>query len=137
MSVGAHCAMSRRPTRVLPVKESLRTAALAASTPAVAAWSVPTTRFTTPGGRPPASAASCTSAMAVSGVSGAGRSTTVQPAASAGASLRAGMAAGKFQGVSSAAGPTGAALVSMARSARAGVSTSPCGRAPSSAYSWK
>ena len=43
----------------------------------------------------------------MSGVSAAGLSTTVQPAASAGAILRVAMAAGKFHGVTSAATPTG------------------------------
>ena len=46
-------------------------------------------------------------ASAVSGVSAAGLSTTVQPAASAGAILRVAIAAGKFHGVTSAATPTG------------------------------
>ena len=48
-------------------------------------------------------------ASAVSGVSAAGLSTTVQPAARAGAILRVAMAAGKFHGVTSAATPTGCA----------------------------
>jgi len=46
-------------------------------------------------------------ANAVSGVSEAGFSTTVHPAASAGAILRAAMAAGKFHGVTRAETPTG------------------------------
>ena len=54
--------------------------------------------LTTPAGAP----ARCSTSpihSAVSGVSPAGLSTAVQPAASAGASLRVAMAAGKFQGV--------------------------------------
>ena len=46
-------------------------------------------------------------ASAVSGVSPAGFRMTVQPAASAGAILRAAMAAGKFHGVTRSATPTG------------------------------
>ena len=46
-------------------------------------------------------------ASAVKGVSAAGFKTTAQPAASAGAILRVTIAAGKFQGVTSAATPTG------------------------------
>ena len=54
--------------------------------------------FTTPAGTP---ARMRTSPIhsAVSGVSPAGLSTAVQPAARAGASLRVAIAAGKFQGV--------------------------------------
>ena len=44
---------------------------------------------------------------AVSGDCSAGLSTKVQPAARAGAALRVTMAAGKFQGVTPKAGPTG------------------------------
>jgi hypothetical protein len=46
-------------------------------------------------------------ARAVSGVSLAGLSTTVQPAASAGPILRVAMAAGKFHGVTRTQMPTG------------------------------
>ena len=46
-------------------------------------------------------------AIVVSGVSAAGFTTTVHPAARAGAILRVAMAAGKFQGVTRAATPTG------------------------------
>jgi hypothetical protein len=46
-------------------------------------------------------------AIAVSGVASAGLTTLVQPAASAGPSLRVSIAAGKFQGVIAAATPTG------------------------------
>ncbi len=45
--------------------------------------------------------------MAVSGVSSAGFSTTVQPAASAGAILATSMGSGKFQGVMAPTTPTG------------------------------
>ena len=64
------------------------------------------TRLTTPAGTPASSIARRTSA-AVSGVSVAGLTTLVQPAASAGPSLRVIIAAGKFHGVIAAVTPTG------------------------------
>ena len=54
--------------------------------------------LTTPSGAPARRRTSATHS-AVSGVSAAGLSIAVQPAASAGASLRVAIAAGKFQGV--------------------------------------
>jgi hypothetical protein len=54
--------------------------------------------LTTPAGAPARWITSATQS-AVSGVSPAGFSTAVQPAARAGASLRVAIAAGKFQGV--------------------------------------
>ena len=54
------------------------------------------TTFSTPSGRPPH--ASGTQYRELGGVREAGLSTAVQPAASAGATLRAAMASGKFQG---------------------------------------
>ena len=62
----------------------------------------------------PASSASAATASAESGVCSAGFSTIVQPAASAGADFRVGMAAGKFHGVIPAVTPT-ASLVTMIR----------------------
>ncbi len=58
----------------------------------------PWTRFSTPGGTP-ASRNVCTSRAAVSGVSGDGLSTAVQPDSSAGATFHIGIATGKFHGV--------------------------------------
>ena len=52
-------------------------------------------------------------ASAESGVCSAGFSTIVQPAARAGADLRAGIAAGKFQGVMPAVTPTGSFVTRM------------------------
>ncbi len=66
----------------------------------------PTTTFTTPSGIPASSAISA-NRSAVSGVSSAGFSTTVFPAASAGASFQAAIASGKFHGVISATTPIG------------------------------
>ena len=66
----------------------------------------PTTTLRTPEGTPALSASSAI-ASAESGVSDAGLMTILQPAASAGAALRAIMALGKFQGVMAATTPTG------------------------------
>ena len=63
-------------------------------------------RLTTPAGKP-ASSKILNSAIAVRGVCSAGFSTTVHPAAKAGAIFRITMAAGKFQGVMAATTPTG------------------------------
>ena len=62
--------------------------------------------LTTPSGTPAWASTSATSS-AVSGVSSAGLSTTVHPAASAGPILRVAIAAGKFHGVTRTATPTG------------------------------
>jgi hypothetical protein len=133
LSVGAAAAMSALPTGVDPVKDSFRTDGAAHRTPAVAAWSSPITTLNTPGGTPAASAI-CAMATAEKGVLMEGRRMTVQPAARAGATFRAGIAAGKFHGVSAAAGPTGAWRTTIRRSARIGGRTSPYARLASSAY---
>src|SRR3546814_267094 len=73
----AHCAISRLPTAVEPVKLSLRTLGLAVISPPIAAASWPVTMFSTPGGRP-ARSASTPSASAEYGVCVAGLQTTVQ-----------------------------------------------------------
>ena len=81
-TVDAACAMISRPTWVEPVKVTMSTAgSVVMSLPPSMFWSM--TTFRTPGGRPAASAASPNS-MAESGVRGLGRSTTEQPAMSAG-----------------------------------------------------
>src|SRR5437773_12078187 len=66
----------------------------------------PNTIFSTPTGKP-ASASASAKARAEDGVSSDGFITIVQPDASAGAILRAGNKAGKFQGVKAATGPKG------------------------------
>ena len=76
---------------------SLRTSGEVASSPPTSSAG-PQTTFSTPGGIP-ARTASSPSASADSGVAGAGLTTIVQPAASAGAALRAIIAIGKFHGV--------------------------------------
>jgi hypothetical protein len=102
----AACAMSRRPTSVEPVKESLRSRSSAISGPVTSAGRVVGTTLTTPAGTP-ASTSTWVSSSEVSGVSSAGLSTTVHPAARAGAILRVAIASGKFHGVMSSEGPTG------------------------------
>src|SRR4030095_16191407 len=82
------------------------------------------TMFSTPAGTP-ASSASLTNASEVSGVSSAGLHTTVQPAANAGAILRAIIAAGKFHGVMAATTPTGSRSASMRRPGTGAAITSP------------
>jgi hypothetical protein len=66
----------------------------------------PQTRLSTPGGKP-ASSSSSNSSTADSGVCSAGLSTTVLPAATAGASLRVTIDEGKFHGVMHATTPRG------------------------------
>ena len=80
--------------------------------------------FSAPSGMP-ACIASCMSAMQLSGVCSLGLSTTVHPAASAGAVLRVIIANGKFQGVMAPTTPTGCFSVSICRSGAVGCSTWP------------
>ena len=68
----------------------------------------------TPGGSP-ASWKRRVIASAVSGVSSAGLRIIVQPAATAGPTLRVTIASGKFHGVTSSAGPTGRFVTSVRR----------------------
>ena len=69
------------------------------------------TTLSTPAGRP-ASSSIAASASIVSGVSSAGLTTIVQPAATAGPILRVPIASGKFHGVMNRHGPTGFLIVS-------------------------
>ena len=96
------------PTSFEPVNPSLRTGGLDVSSPPIAGASsaAPVTTERTPGGSP-ASSAERGDGERDRGVCSAGLSTIVQPAASAGADLRVGIAAGKFQGVIPAVTPTG------------------------------
>ena len=87
LTVPAAIAISSLPTSVLPVKVILRTMLLSASTFATSFADLLVTILTTPGGNPASSNALMISS-ATSGVADEGRSTTVQPAASAGAILR-------------------------------------------------
>ena len=63
--------------------------------------------------------------IATSGVADEGRSTTVQPAARAGAILRAIMEDGKFQGVIAPTTPTGSLVTRIRRPAQGEGITSP------------
>ena len=86
MRVSLAAAMIRRPVGVEPVKVTMSTSGLVVST-APTSGSAPLSTFTTPAGMSVWLAISSPSASVISGVSGAALSTTVQPAASAGASL--------------------------------------------------
>ena len=125
-SVAADSRARCLPTGVEPVKVILRTRASSsqALTTAGVRSREAVTMFTVPAGNP-ASSASLTSASEVSGASSAGLHTTVHPAASAGASLRAIIAAGKFQGVTAATTPTGSLTTTMRRPACGAGITSP------------
>src|SRR5690606_6864483 len=99
-----HRLMIRLPAAVLPVKATL-------STPGCVTRCSPTSlppgsTLTTPSGRPAASSASA-SRYVLTGPSGAGLSTTVQPAASAGPIFNDAVATGPFQGMIVATTPTG------------------------------
>ena len=111
-TVSAHCFSRILPTSVEPVNDSLRTASLAVSSPPTVRAS-PVTTLNTPAGMPARSASSAR-ASAEYGVKLAGLTTTVHPAASAGAHLRVIMAFGKFQGVIAAHTPTGC-LITISR----------------------
>ena len=93
------------PTAVEPVSEILRTTGEAISVGVMSA-ALPVKRPTTPTGTP-ASWQHLTSAMIEPGVSCDGRQITEQPAASAGATLRAISATGKFHAAKAATTPTG------------------------------
>src|SRR3981081_4453076 len=103
--VSAHCFINVRPVSVEPVKESLRTAGFAHSSPPIQRES-PVTKVSTPFGNTPPSA-STAMASAEKGVLPAGLITTVQPAARAGPALRLIIAFGKFHGVVRAPNLTG------------------------------
>jgi hypothetical protein len=97
--------MIRLPTAVDPVKTTLRTCGWVTSrSPASAP--VPGTTCSTSSGRPASTASSCRRS-AVSGVCSAGLSTTVLPAASAGAKPHAATGIGKFHGTITATTPSG------------------------------
>ena len=93
-----------RPTSVEPVKAILATPSCA--TRAAPVSPSPVTMLTTPAGSP-ASRQISAKASAVSGVCSAGFSTTVLPAASAGAIFQASISSGKFHGMIWPQTPTG------------------------------
>ena len=132
VTVSAAVLSSTRPTSVDPVKDSLRTRGSASIADTIGPADEPTTTLTTPSGTP-ASLRMAATANAVSGVSLAGLSTTVQPAASAGPILRVAMAAGKFQGVTSTLTPTGCRSTRIRLAPEGAVTTEPSIRTASSA----
>jgi hypothetical protein len=95
----------RAPTGGLPVNEILAGRGSVTSASPVVGPS-PNTRLNTSSGRP-AAASTSPSFMAVSGVSSAGFSTTVFPAASAGPTLCATRFSGKLKGVMAETTPSG------------------------------
>ena len=104
LSVPAVAWRIARPTSVEPVKAILSTSSWATSAAPVAPS--PVTMLTTPGGSPTSTQISA-KASAVSGVNSAGFSTTVLPAASAGAIFHASISSGKFHGMIWPQTPTG------------------------------
>ena len=101
--------MTDLPTSVDPVKQILRTAGCEMNR-CPTTDPAPVTTWNTPSGSP-ASRASSASRSAVSGVSPAGLSTTVLPAASAGARPQPAIGIGKFQGTMSPTTPRGSLKV--------------------------
>ncbi len=128
----ALCFSSPLPTPVDPVNDSLRTRSSASAVSTSSAGLVVVSTFTTPSGAP-ASARNFASNSAVSGVSDAGLSTTVQPAASAGPILRVAIAAGKFHGVNKRQTPTGLRNVRIRFAPDGAIRSSPPTRTASSA----
>ena len=114
LTVPAAWRISNEPTAVEPVKLILRTSGWVVSTRPIsgASSAAPVTTLNTPGGRP-ARTPSAHTASADSGVCSAGLSTTVFPAASAGAAFLVTMATGKFHGVMHAPTPSGCRIVNM------------------------
>ena len=123
LTVEAHCDISSLPTSVDPVNDSLRTVGFDVSSAPIGRDG-PVMTLTTPGGMPARSASSAR-ARAENGVCEAGRMTTGQPAASAGAHLRVIIAAGKFHGVMEATTPMGCFSTTMRRPGRGWSMTSP------------
>mmetsp|Transcript_78724 Transcript_78724/g.157391 ORF Transcript_78724/g.157391 Transcript_78724/m.157391 type:complete len:226 (+) Transcript_78724:1063-1740(+) len=112
----AHHVCSCTPTAVEPVKDTLATfGCVQSSSPtAEACFRGVGSTLKSPLGTPARSPRTAR-ARAVSGVSSAGFTTAPQPAPRAGPTFRVIMAAGKFQGVISAATPTGCFTVSSLR----------------------
>ena len=127
---------STRPISVEPVNDSIRTARWSTTASSHAPELAVGTKLTTPGGTP-ASASSSATRSEVSGASRGGLMTTALPAASAGASLRVIMAAGKFHGVIMATTPTGGWRVMMRLAPEGATLIEPWMRTASSAFQRK
>ena len=119
------------PTSVDPVKESFRTRGSLSTFSITPDEPLATSTFTTPAGSP-ASSIRWTTASVVNGVSEAGLTMAVHPAASAGPSFLVAIAAGKFHGVTITETPTGWRKVMIRLSPPGAVRTSPPTRAASS-----
>ena len=105
LTVGAAFLATSMPARVDPVNETMSTSGCEDNaTPTVGPS--PLTRLNTPGGTPASSRISANTSP-LSGAISDGLSTTVQPAARAGATLAPIWFSGQFQGVISAQTPTG------------------------------
>ena len=130
--MSAHCAIKILPTLVEPVKVSLRTSSLAVNTPPTSSAQEVGSTLKTPCGMPACSANSA-NASADNGVSGAGFTIMLQPAARAGAALRVIIALGKFHGVIAATTPTGCLITNNRRFSLSCGIISPYARLPSSA----
>ena len=105
LTVSAPWRNSVRPTGVEPVNDSARTR-VSSQSACDTRGPLPVITLNSPPSSP-ACSASAASASAQNGVSLAGRTSTLQPAARAAAALRVIMASGKFQGVMMPATPTG------------------------------
>ena len=105
LMVAAASIITARPVAVDPVNETMSTrGSLDSSAPTP--WSLEVTMLTTPAGKSVCSAISSPSTAAHHGVSGAGLSTRVLPAASAGPILARLIWCGKFHGVMAPTTPT-------------------------------
>ncbi len=109
MIVEAAASAIPRPTSVEPVNATFATSGCSTRR-CPQTRPGPDTTFTTPAGMP-ASSAIRSNSSAVSGVSSAGFSTSVLPAASAGAIFQAAIVSGKFHGVISPTTPSGSRKV--------------------------
>ena len=109
--VGAHCAISTRPTSVEPVKVRPRTIGFDVISAPISR-DEPVITENTPGGSPPARRARRSPAPKAASRRRA-CTTKAQPAASAGPALRVIIAFGKFHGVIAATTPTGCLITTM------------------------
>src|SRR5690349_5359359 len=100
----------RLPTADEPVNEIMSTSREPVSTSATSAGSDAVTTLNTPGGMSVSSATSLPIHVAENGVSGAGLSTTVQPAANAGVIFERFNMNGKFHGVIAPHTPMGSLI---------------------------
>ena len=121
----------RRPVAVEPMKPTATVPGLdTSSSPTTDPG--PSTKLNTPGGRS-ASATHEASTPEHAAVLDAGVHTTVLPAASAGATISAGIVYGQFQGVTTATGPSGRRIKSTRLPGDALGGIDPSSRTPSSA----